>query len=209
MNIHQNRSGGISLDQNSPVNVDQRRKLDSQIRESYGRVVYTQKTHDMDAIILEKREKRLKTTQLIFSTIVAGAFLIVLFGNNQFATIIGTIISMFLLFLTTFMREFDFDGNARKHRNVAQTLWVIREDYISLIADMDGLEIEDIRKSRDELQLRTSEIYSNAPITSAKAYKMAQRALKVNEELTFSEDEIDHLLPNELRKKPKRGERDL
>lgn len=192
-------NGGSFLEQNSQAEVEQRNKLMSQIRECYGRVAYTQKTHDISAVLLEKKETRYKTVQLILSTLVAGAFLIVLLGDGKITTWVGTFISLLLLVVTTIMREFDFDGNSKKHRNVAQTLWVIREDYISLIADMDSMSIEEIRNARDELQLRTSEIYSNAPITSAKAYKKAQSALKVNEELTFSDQEIDFMLPKHLR----------
>ncbi|MGN7116672.1 SLATT domain-containing protein [Lysinibacillus odysseyi] len=187
------------MERNSQVEVEQRTKLMSQIRECYGRVAYTQKTHDISAVLLEKKETRYKTIQLILSTLVAGAFLIVLLGDGEITTWVGTLVSLMLLVVTTIMREFDFDGNSKKHRNVAQTLWVIREDYISLIADMDTMSIEEIRTARDELQLRTSEIYSNAPITLSKAYKKAQEALKKNEELTFSDDEIDFMLPKHLR----------
>lgn len=199
MNILLKGNGGSFLEQNSQVEVEQRNKLMSQIRECYGRVAYTQKTHDISAGLLEKKATRYKTVQLILSTLVAGAFLIVLLGDGKITTWVGTLISLLLLVVTTIMREFDFEGNSKKHRNVAQTLWVIREDYISLIADMDFMSIEEIRNARDELQLRTSEIYSNAPITSAKAYKKAQSALKVNEELTFSDQEIDFMLPKHLR----------
>lgn len=201
MNLHQKRNGGSCLEQNSQAEEELRNKLMSQIRECYGRVAYTQKTHDISAVLLEKKETRYKTIQLILSTLVAGAFLIVLLGDSKITTWVGTFVSLLLLIVTTIMREFDFDGNSKKHRNVAQTLWVIREDYISLIADMDSMSIDEIRTARDELQLRTSEIYSNAPITSAKAYKKAQDALKVNEELTFSDEEIDFMLPKNLRSK--------
>lgn len=44
-------------------------------------------------------------------------------------------------------------------------------------------------------------IYKGAERTISKAYDEASKALKVNEELTFSIEEIDKLLPKELRKK--------
>jgi len=44
-------------------------------------------------------------------------------------------------------------------------------------------------------------IYKFAPITSTKAYSKAQKALKINEELTFSDKEIDQFLPEELKLK--------
>jgi hypothetical protein len=47
----------------------------------------------------------------------------------------------------------------------------------------------------EELRL----IYKFAPATDSDAYKKAQKALKLNEELTFSNEEIDNFLPEELK----------
>jgi len=47
---------------------------------------------------------------------------------------------------------------------------------------------------------RTSEVYSDSPKTSSKSYKETQKALKVEEEQFFTNEELDQLLPPELRK---------
>jgi hypothetical protein len=44
-------------------------------------------------------------------------------------------------------------------------------------------------------------VYESAPATNSKAYKQAQDALQLNEEMTFSDAEIDSLLPPGLRTK--------
>ena len=44
----------------------------------------------------------------------------------------------------------------------------------------------------------TEKIYQTAPPTNSKAYQQAQKALKENEELTFSKEEIDRFLPEQL-----------
>ena len=41
-------------------------------------------------------------------------------------------------------------------------------------------------------------MYAAARITSTKAYRMAQKALKFNEDMTFSPDEIDMLTPSSM-----------
>ena len=38
-------------------------------------------------------------------------------------------------------------------------------------------------------------VYDLAPDTSSRAYKVAQKALKINEDMTFSNEEINHFLP--------------
>ncbi len=91
---------------------------------------------------------------------------------------------------------------AQKHRNTANDLWSVRESYLSLLTDIPSscIEFEDIRKRRDELQKELASIYQGSPATNSPAYKQSQEALQVNEELTFSDDEIDKLLPKSLRK---------
>ncbi|MGQ0513060.1 hypothetical protein ACT453_03200, partial [Bacillus sp. D-CC] len=49
-------------------------------------------------------------------------------------------------------------------------------------------------------QNRTAEIYDESPRTDAKSYEAAQKALKTDEEQTFSEREIDVMLPNSIRR---------
>lgn len=63
---------------------------------------------------------------------------------------------------------------------------------------------EDVRKRRDELQARLVEIYETAPRTSDAAYKDAGEGLKAREELTFSDAEIDAILPATLRRASQR-----
>ena len=46
-------------------------------------------------------------------------------------------------------------------------------------------------------------MYSGAQSTNSRAYKKAQRALQKCEEMTFLDDEIDNLLPEDLRKNAK------
>ncbi len=49
--------------------------------------------------------------------------------------------------------------------------------------------------------LTLSKTYKGSPRTYSKAYSVAQKALQINEELTFSDEEIDNFLPTPLRKK--------
>ena len=58
---------------------------------------------------------------------------------------------------------------------------------------------EELRNELDLLHRETSLVYEYAPDTSARAYKAARIALKFKEELTFSPEEIDMLLPQDLR----------
>ena len=59
---------------------------------------------------------------------------------------------------------------------------------------------EIIQQEKDALMDDLHLVYSNAPSTTSKAYKKVQQALKSNEDMTFSDSEIDAFLPKELRR---------
>lgn len=177
--------------------------LEAQIRECFGRVVYSHKTQEKCADIVFKIHKRLKLILIIVSAVVTTSLLIKLFGDKQeWALMLGVILSTLLFGLNTYMKDFDLGEIAQKHTNAANDLWDIRETYLSLLTDIraNQLSINQITNQRDELQKRLSGVYSGSPRTNYKAYKEASKALKVNEELTFSDKEIDAFLPKELRK---------
>lgn len=175
-------------------------KLESQIREAYGRVTYSQTCHDKFINQTVKLDNNIKIWQIVLSGVTTSGFVMSIFSNNNIANILGAIVSLALLILNTYIKNFDLSGIAREHKKTSDLLWKIREEYVSLLIDFEMLEADEIIKKRDELQERTWEVYSNSPRTNAKSYKAAQKALKSEEEQTFSEDEIDIMLPNSIRR---------
>jgi len=57
------------------------------------------------------------------------------------------------------------------------------------------------RDRRDELLDSLKAVYEGAPSTTDRAYKKAQESLKYNEDMTFSDEEIDAFLPRELQRR--------
>ena len=175
-------------------------KLESQIREAYGRVTYSQTCHDKFINRTVKLEDGIKVAQIVLSAITTSGFVVAIFSDDKIASILGAIFSLALLILNTYIKNFDLSGIAQEHKKASDLLWKIREEYVSLLTDFEMLDSNDIRNKRDELQERTSEVYSNSPRTDAKSYTVAQKALKTEEEQTFSEAEIDIMLPNSIRR---------
>lgn len=134
------------------------------------------------------------------SSIVVNGDSLAIFSDDNIASILGAIVSLALLILNTYIKNFDLSGIAQEHKKASDLLWKIREEYVSLLTDFEMLDSNDIRNKRDELQERTSEVYSNSPRTDAKSYTAAQKALKTEEEQSFSEEEIDIMLPNSIRR---------
>ncbi len=197
--------------QTTPINQsdnDNIKILESQIRECFGRVVFTHKTHEKCSDIYARQLKELKLSEVTLSALTTTSLLTSIFGDQKIGTIIGAILSTITLGITIYTKDLDLGKLANSHADVANQLWNIRELYISLIADIksNNLPVEQIKQKRDELHKSLNIIYSNAPRTNYKAYELASKALNQNgqinqgEEMTFSDSEIDRFLPNDLRR---------
>ncbi len=174
--------------------------FEEQIRECFGRVVYTHKTHEkMAELVAAKLNFYSKALIALTGLTSSGAVGVFLTDQNwvKYATVI---LSFLTLFVSTYLKNFDLGGIAQKHRDAAAKMWNIRECYLSLLTDLPKMSQEAAKTRRDELQEALSAIYIAAPQTDSKAYMAAQQALKYNEEFTFSPKEIDCFLPLSLRR---------
>lgn len=176
--------------------------LEGHLRELYGRVVYTHKAHQKCADDLLLRLARLKVAQITLSAMTTAGFITAIFEDGNVSTVVGAGLSSVLLALNAYMKNYDLGELAQKHRQVGADLWLIREKYLSLITDlrMDEKPLERLQEERDELLEELHSVYSGAPSTNSSSYSKAQKALQENEELTFTDDEIDKFLPKELRR---------
>ncbi len=182
---------------------ESRKALEGQLRECYGRVVYSHKTHEKCSDILLSRLSTIKLWQIILSALTTGGFLATFFGAGEIGTGVGIIVSTFLLILNAYTKNYDLGELAQKHKQAANEIWLIREKYLSLLTDLVIGEktIEQLQLERDSLLENLHAVYSGSPSTTFKAYKKAQDALKTKEDMTFSDEEIDAFLPKELKRR--------
>jgi len=188
---------------------DNEKIIEGQLRECYGRVVYSHKTHEKCADMLFKRHKLIKLFQIVLSALVAGGLITALFDFNalveykKLGTLIAVVLSTVLLILNSYTKDYDLGEIAQKHRRAGADLWIIREKYLSLLTDirLNVVPLDEILAQRDRLAENLHAVYAGAPSTNYKAYAEAQKALKKLEDMTFSDSEIDSFLPKELKRK--------
>lgn len=176
-----------------------RTSLEGQLREMYGRAAYTHKTHEKMADGYIRRYRFIKTVEIWLSALAAGSLLLAVFGDSREGTIAGAVLSTVLLGFTLYFKEAALGEQAQKHTAVGSRLWGVREALLSLLVDMhDGRAVEEVRAERDRLNEHLEDIYKAAPRTDGKAYAAAQKALKADEELYFTDAELDRMLPKRL-----------
>lgn len=176
--------------------------LEDQVRECFGCVVYTHKTHEKMADRCSKTLRCFKMMQIVISAVTASGAFSLIFVDGIILKIVTAVLSILSLIVSGYMKGFDPGGTAQKHRDAAANLWPIRESYLSLLTDlrMQRLSEDEGARIRDELQKKLAVIYKSAPQTNGKAYADAQKALKQDEDYTFSDAEIDKFVPSSLRK---------
>jgi hypothetical protein len=184
------------MDQDSQIKI-----IESQLRELYGRVVWTHKTQEKCADILLRRHSRLKIFQIVISALTTTGILVSVFGKIPVVGAISAGLSAVLFGLNAYTKDYDLGEISQKHSHAATELWNIREGYLSLLTDIrtKNLSYQQIINKRDNLQESLYQTFKGSPRTISSAYKKATKGLKQNEEMTFSTDELNTMLPIELR----------
>ena len=173
------------------------------IRESFGRVVYTHKTHEKMAEILETKRAWSTAIEVIATALTASGLISLNFYDEIFIKVTAAFLAFASLAMALYKSFAILDNRISSHQKTAWKLWIIRERYINLISDFfeNRISAVDAQKLRDALQNDTHSIYEDAPQTTSCAYSKAQKALKKNEDFTFTENEIDSFLPKTLKNK--------
>ncbi|MFA7082135.1 MAG: SLATT domain-containing protein [Bacteroidales bacterium] len=177
--------------------------IEAQLRECFGRVAWAHKTQEKRADSLGKWNSIFKWTQIVLSALNTAGILYVIFGGVNWVLWASAILSLLLVCINSYLKEYNLEKLIQEHSNSANEIRDIRDSYVSLLTDINKegfLSYEEVVKKRDTLQRELKEIYKVAPRTTSRAYKKASKALQKDEELTFSDEEIDNLLPKELRK---------
>lgn len=175
--------------------------LMSQLRQTYGRLVHTQKTHEKEAERKVRQTWWLTAANLIVITVTLAATLAGLLTNSRSAQWISMASVVIAFGFAVVLLSFQPQREAAEQRNAAKSFLTLRDDYARLIADATVAADtgHQVRARRDVLAARLAELHTHAPQASHRSYKKAAAALNASEELTFSQEELDRLLPAELR----------
>lgn len=183
-----------------PVSQNNNEIMLSVIKEQYGKLVYTYTTHLKEAHNLNKWNEFFKWADIVLSAITTGGLLGLLFTDSRICEIAGCLASVVLLVISLYTKEARLAEASVEHKVFANKLWIVRERYLSFMAEFDTLEKCEIVKQRDSLQEQLAALYENEPLTTQKSYRQAQNALQSEEEQYFSKEELNRMLPACLRK---------
>lgn len=108
----QYKNTGKFMEQHSAADVgmpESHRTLEGQLREMYGRVAYTHKTHGKMADGHIARYRLIKQFEIGLSALTTGSLLLAVFGDTRAATIIGAVCSTVLLAIVLYFDDDELD----------------------------------------------------------------------------------------------------
>lgn len=179
----------------------------SVIRQSYANTVFTHKVQEVAA---ENEEKKVFVIKVLNIILVAIVLILLIVQSSKpdvllFSYISAGITVAEIIFLIVQL-TFNFEQKVVMHKNSAHKYMGLRDAYRCLIADVmdECISSEQIIDRRDLLQREYQIISDLAPQTGPEEYKEAQRKLNKRgevegEEFTWSDEEIDRFLPEQLR----------
>ena len=183
---------------NSPQH--EREALYSQIENEYGSVVYSQASQEEQRSRLDRAEKNIKVAQITLSALSTAGLVGIFFTQQVWITAITAVITFLLLFLNSYSFQFEIGTKIARHRKAGDQLWLLVRKYQSLLVDFPDLSTEEVRKRRDELIDETATVYGDAERTGDRIFNKAKKRLQNEGLKEFTREELDKLLPEELRR---------
>jgi hypothetical protein len=182
------------------------RKNLSVIRQSFANTALGQKIQEVAASRKNKVATIFEWTEIGLVSIVL--ILLILqsqIGSTSIFGIVGAGLSAAEIILLIIKQMYHFDEDVMSHKSAASKFMVLRDRYKSLIADIinESMNTEAIINERNRLLHEYQLITELSLPTTDADYPRAMKRLKLveDDQNIWSDEQIDHLLPAELRKK--------
>ncbi|RGF94126.1 SLATT domain-containing protein [Ruminococcus sp. AM54-1NS] len=179
--------------------------LETSVKRSYASVVWSHKIQEKQCDIYTRQYKLLETLNIIAASATSVGILSLIFTNQFWIKIISAILSFVTIFVSAYFKSFDLHQMTLSNKDTANKLLCIRDQlYLIILKIHMGCDsVNNLLTQYEDVLKELDKIYQSAPNTTNKAVKLARKALNVDKDNSFSEDEINAFLPDELRMEEK------
>jgi len=176
------------------------------LRQSFANSVFTHKIHEVACERNEKNILCIKISNIALISFILITLVLQLIYNNIIFSYIGISLTIIEIIFLIIQLTFNFEQNAISHKNSALKYMSLRDCYKNLIVDVMEKSIKEnkIIQKRNLLQKEYQIISELSPQTNSNDYKITQQRLNKKgivegEDFSWSDDEINHFLPEKLR----------
>lgn len=176
--------------------------IESEIRQIFASIVWNHKIHEKHSDTNSFWFNVLEFCKILSSAITTSGLLTCFFIDEVALKIITTVFSAICLFINTFYKTYNLKESRDSHKLSALEFLQLKNETICVLSDikLNKIELDEATKKRDEILLKYHNICKKSLSTCDRAVKKASKALKIQKDNTFSDEEIDSYLPVELRK---------
>ena len=171
-------------------------------RQLYARAVWTHKVHEKDRELWTAKASTMNHISIYLACATTIASVLSVAGASGWHTLLATAcLAAASTGFVLWQSILDPIGKENRHRTTAKELLCARESLFLLIVrcHIGADSVESLQNSLAAATRELTTIFRFAPDTSPEAKQLAGGALKAKDN-TFTEDEIDALLPSEFRK---------
>ena len=160
----------------------------------FGRTLYSFKAHAKQSDIYNCWHRRVKGLEIL--TIAAAGCGVLFISDSLYMKVTSASLSFVAICCSIHLQSKDYEKLIRSHMESSHQLWFLKEQLSALCSDFTNKLIseQDLKNGRDKYLVMLNDIYRHSLPTSEMAYKKAQKALKQNEEHSFSDQELEYLL---------------
>lgn len=176
--------------------------LEDQVRTRYKSVAWTHKIQEKQAEIYDKRYAIIATINILAASITSAGIVSTFFTDGTGMKVISAIVSFITVFLTALLKSFDYQSMAKANKTAATKLVILRDELQLLLYKIRYATqpVTELIEEFSTIQVKVHAVYQEAPQTTDKAVEKADAALKEKKDDTYTDEEIDMLLPESLRR---------
>ena len=171
-----------------------------EVRQNFASVVWTHKIQEKQADIYANRYKIFETCNIIFAGVTSCGVVAIFICEDYITKVLTTLVSFGSLFLSAYLKCFDLKNLERQHRIAANRFIIVRNQLLHIIVELHmEPNLEQIKAEYQQILSDLNKLYLEAPSTTDSAVSKASEALNIKNEYTYTDEEIDHFLPNNLK----------
>ena len=175
--------------------------FENTVRSAFAGVSWTHKIHEKQADIYYMQFKVMETVKIVSSVLASIGIISLIISDPLWLKIVSALVSGVSAFISTYYQSFKTYEQIENHKKTARELLALRDRYIHLLLNIKiNDDITNLVSIFEELEKDKHGVYNSAPITTNKAVSLAREALNISHDNSYTDSEIDGMLPESLGK---------
>lgn len=168
----------------------------------YASTVWTHKIQEKESDRLRNIDIFLKSCSIVLLALSASGIFSVVFLNSQVLAIITSIFTFLSLIVSIVSMSCDFKASSTKHKKSALEFLTLRNALEVCLTDINygRFSSEEMLKKKDYFEKKYTECCQSSLSASNIAVSRARKALYKIKDNTYSDEEMEKLIPMHLRK---------